>query len=149
MRYAITACAFLSLLVLSACSKEPVADPVTETPPTVEKAPVEEPPVAVSEAAVQIDPVTGFKMDGDWELVRAHCTGCHSSKLVTQQRGTAQQWLAMIRWMQKKQNLWQFDPGTENRIITYLAENYPPDEARRRAAIPYELMPPNPYSTVN
>jgi len=145
MRYAITALGFLSLLLLSACSKEPVA----ETPQTVENTAVEEAPVAVSEAAVKIDPVTGFRMDGDWELVRAHCTGCHSSRLVTQQRGTAQQWLAMIRWMQKKQNLWQFDAGTENRIITYLAENYPPDEARRRAAIPHELMPPNPYSTVN
>ncbi len=145
MRYAITALVFLSLLMLSACSKEPVA----ETTQAVEKTPVEESPVAVSETTVQIDPVTGFKMNGDWELVRAHCTGCHSSRLVTQQRGTAQQWLAMIRWMQKKQNLWQFDPATENRIITYLSENYPPDEARRRAAIPHELMPPNPYSTVN
>ena len=145
MRYAITALVFLSLLMLSACSEEPVA----ETTQAVEKTPVEEPPVAVSEAIVQIDPVTGFKMNGDWELVRAHCTGCHSSRLVTQQRGTAQQWLAMIRWMQKKQNLWQFDTTTENRIITYLSENYPPDEARRRAAIPHELMPPNPYSTVN
>ena len=145
MRFTITALVFLSLLMLSACSKEPVA----EKSPTVEKAALEETPVAASEVAVQTDPVTGFRIEGDWELVRAHCTGCHSSRLITQQRGTAQQWLAMIRWMQKKQNLWQFDPGTENRIITYLAENYPPDEARRRAAIPHELMPPNPYSTVN
>jgi hypothetical protein len=145
VRYAITALVFLSMLMLSACSKEPVA----ETMQAVEKTPIEVPPVAVSETTVQIDPVTGFKMNGDWELVRAHCSGCHSSRLVTQQRGTAQQWLAMIRWMQRKQNLWQFDPTTENRIITYLSENYPPDEARRRAAIPHELMPPNPYSTVN
>jgi len=85
-------------------------------------------------------------MTGDWELVRGNCTACHSAKLITQQRGTAQQWLTMIRWMQKTQNLWQFDPGTEERIVSYLAENYPPDAARRRAAIPPNLMPANPYS---
>jgi mono/diheme cytochrome c family protein len=94
----------------------------------------------------QLDPFTGFKMVGDWELVRNNCVACHSAKLVTQQRGNADQWLTMIRWMQKKQNLWQFDADTENRIITYLAENYPPPVDRRRAAIAPDLMPPNPYS---
>ena len=135
-----TALLLLLLLLLAACSREPAAEPkvISENAPAV---------AATTEVA--IDPATGFKMSGDWELVRAHCTGCHSSKLITQQRGTAQQWLAMIRWMQKKQNLWPFDPGTENRIITYLSDNYPPDEARRRAAIPNELMPPNPYSNAN
>ena len=130
---------FVLVLLLAACAEKDEA---------VETAPAATPePVATSEA--QIDPVTGFKMTGDWELVRGNCTACHSAKLVTQQRGTAAQWLAMIRWMQKKQNLWQFDPGTEGRIIAYLAENYPPDAARRRAAIPPELMPPNPYSSSN
>jgi len=121
-------------LLFTACSKN-------EAP--TEPAPTSEPVVA---AEPEIDPVTGFKMTGDWEIVRGNCTACHSARLITQQRGTAQQWLAMIRWMQKKQNLWQFDPGTEGRIIAYLAENYPPEAARRRAAIPPDLMPPNPYS---
>jgi hypothetical protein len=51
----------------------------------------------------------------------------------------------MIRWMQKKQNLWEFDPETEKKIVGYLAENYPPQEDRRRAPVPPDLMPPNPY----
>lgn len=93
-----------------------------------------------------LDTFTGLKMAGDWELVRNNCIACHSSRLITQQRGSKAQWLNMIRWMQKKQNLWQFDPETENRIITYLAEFYPPQEDRRRAAIPPDLMPPNPYA---
>jgi hypothetical protein len=93
-----------------------------------------------------LDPLTGLKMTGDWELVRNNCTACHSSKLITQQRGSEAQWLGMIRWMQKKQNLWPFDPDTEKRIITYLAENYPPQADRRRAAIPPDLMPPNPFA---
>lgn len=83
----------------------------------------------------EIDPATGLKATGDWELVRNNCIVCHSTRLITQQRGTAAQWLAMIRWMQEKQNLWQFDPRIEQRIVSYLAENYPPQANRRRAAI--------------
>ena len=72
-------------------------------------------PVAQADE-IELDPATGFRMTGDWQLVRANCVPCHSSKLVTQQRGSAEQWLTMIRWMQKKQNLWQFDPDTEQII---------------------------------
>jgi len=95
----------------------------------------------------ELDAFTGLRKTGDWELVRNNCVACHSAKLITQQRGTKEQWLTMIRWMQKSQNLWQFDPDTEARIITYLAENYPPSEQRRRPPIPPELLPPNPYSS--
>jgi hypothetical protein len=106
--------------------------------------------VAVSLAALAkepgIDAFTGFPMTGDWELVRANCIACHSPKLVTQQRGTAEQWLSMIRWMQEKQNLWEFEPDVERRIVAYLAEQFPPSADRRRAAIPPALMPPNPYA---
>jgi hypothetical protein len=94
----------------------------------------------------EIDPLTGLKMTGDWQLVRNTCVGCHSAKLITQQSGTESRWLALIRWMQATQNLWQFDPDVENRIIGYLAANYPPQEDRRRAPIPADLMPPNPYA---
>ena len=95
---------------------------------------------------VELDPVTGLKMTGDWETVRNNCIACHSTRLITQQRGTADHWLSMIRWMQEKHNLWQFDADTEARIIDYLAENYPPRADTRRLAIAAELMPPNPYA---
>ena len=101
--------------------------------------------LAVAEDA-ELDAYTGLKMTDNWELVRNNCIACHSPKLITQQRGSAGQWLNMIRWMQEKQNLWQFDPDTEEKIINYLAANYPPQDDRRRAAIPPELMPPNPYA---
>jgi hypothetical protein len=90
----------------------------------------------------ELDPVSGLKMRGDWELVRNMCSACHSTRLITQQSGDADQWLGLIRWMQAEQNLWQFDPETEARIIDYLAENYPPQAEERRAPIPAELMPP-------
>lgn len=94
---------------------------------------------------VPIDPVSGLRMADNWELVRAACTACHSARQITQQRGTAEQWLSMIRWMQKKQNLWEFDPAVEEKIVAYLAENYPPRASQRRAALAPDLMPPNPY----
>ena len=93
-----------------------------------------------------LDAFSGLRMTGDWELVRNNCISCHSTKLITQQRGSRSHWLNLIRWMQEEQNLWQFDPDTESRITTYLADNYPPQEDRRRAAIPPNLMPPNPYA---
>jgi len=95
---------------------------------------------------VELDAFTGLRMTGDWELVRNNCIACHSPKLITQQRGSEAQWLNMIRWMQKKQNLWQFEADTEARIIAYLADNYPPQADRRRAAISPDMMPPNPYA---
>ena len=99
----------------------------------------------VAAEETQLDPLTGLKMAGDWEVVRNNCTACHSPRLITQQSGSRAQWLSMIRWMQKKQNLWQFDPAVEEKIISYLADNYPPQADRRRAPIPPDLMPPNPY----
>ena len=93
-----------------------------------------------------IDPLTGLKMTGDWQLVRNNCVGCHSAKLITQQSGSESRWLALIRWMQATQNLWQFEPEVEKKITGYLAANYPPQEDRRRAPIPPDLMPPNPYA---
>jgi hypothetical protein len=124
----------LLALLLGACGKE--APPVPAEPPP-------KPDVAAAEPG--LDPLSGLKMTGDWEIVRANCVACHSGKLITQQRGTAEQWLSMIRWMQEKQNLWQFDPATEAKIVNYLAENYPPGRSQRRAALAPDLMPPNPY----
>lgn len=92
--------------------------------------------------AAEIDEQTGLiKADG-WEMVRIHCGGCHSHKLVTAQRADRDTWLAIIRWMQATQNLWQFDDTTEEAILSYLATNYAPEAGRRRAPIPAELLPP-------
>lgn len=137
MRPSFIAVAVAATLSVGACSKEESdSDPVPTT--------VAQPQELV--AVPVLDPATGLIVAQDWELVRANCTPCHSAKLVTQQRGTAEQWLRMIRWMQASQNLWPLDDITESRIIAYLADNYPPDAARRRAAIPPALMPPNPFS---
>jgi hypothetical protein len=92
----------------------------------------------------KLDPSTGLIVTGDWELVRDNCTACHAAKLITQRRGSAAEWLRMVRWKQAQQDLRQFDPDTEEKIIANLAENYPPQADRRRAPIPSDLMPPKP-----
>ncbi len=92
--------------------------------------------------AADIDEASGLiKADG-WQQVRIHCGGCHSHKLVTSQRADRDTWLAMIRWMQATQNLWQFEPATEQQILDYLATNYAPQAIERRAPLPAELLPP-------
>jgi len=95
-------------------------------------------------AGAELDGATGLAVAPGWDLVRAHCGACHSHKLVTSQRADRQTWLDMIRWMQRTQNLQQFDSRTEAGILDYLATNYPPVPTRRRAPIPPSLMPPKP-----
>jgi hypothetical protein len=95
----------------------------------------------VSAARAETDATSGLIIAPGWQDVRAHCGGCHSHALVTQQRASRQTWLDMIRWMQETQNLWQFQPDVEERILGYLAENYAPQQNRRRAPIPASLMP--------
>ena len=94
-----------------------------------------------------VDEQSGLAVAPGWELVRAHCSVCHSLKLVTMQRADRQTWIDTIRWMQATQNLWQFDAATETAILDYLAAQYPPQPNRRRAPIPPSLMPATPTSS--
>jgi len=97
-------------------------------------------------SAVEKDPESGFIIDTHWELVKAQCTVCHSSKQVTAQRGTRQSWLESIRWMQETQGLWPFDATTEDNILTYLAKNYAPSSSSRRIPLSPSARPINPYT---
>ena len=98
---------------------------------------------AVGAGAAEIDPQTGFAVDSRLPLVRAHCTGCHSAKLVTQYRASREGWLSVIRWMQRTQKLWTFPPETEADLLDYLAEHYGLIEIRgRRRPLEASLLPP-------
>lgn len=84
----------------------------------------------VSEAEVVAE---GDFIEGEYKLlVVANCTGCHSGKLVTQNRATREGWTNMIRWMQRTQNLKDLG-ADEQKILDYLSENYAPAEQGRRA----------------
>lgn len=88
-----------------------------------------------ADSTVKIDKATGLIVDKGLDMVTAHCTGCHSSKLITQFHTDRAGWLEKIRWMQQKQKLWQLGDA-EPVILDYLAKNYPATEAvNRRAAL--------------
>lgn len=91
--------------------------------------------------AEKIDKDTGLIVAPGMDVVIANCTVCHSAKFITLQRGDRDTWLAMIRWMQDTQGLWEFDPKTEDTILTYLETNYAPDAASRRPNLSKELLP--------
>ena len=75
--------------------------------------------------------LTGLKAEEGYKLIWANCTPCHSAKLITQNRATREGWDSMIDWMQKTQNLWNLGENRE-KILDYLAKNYPPEEKGRR-----------------
>ncbi|WP_411895968.1 monoheme cytochrome C [Winogradskyella sp. A2] len=60
-----------------------------------------------------------------------NCTNCHSAKLVTQNRMSADSWNSTIKWMQETQNLWDLG-GNQEIIVNYLVANYPPIAKGRR-----------------
>lgn len=64
-----------------------------------------------------------LKIDRGLEVVRAHCSGCHSLALVAQNRMSRKGWQNTIRWMQEKQGLWDLGEA-EAVILDYLERNY-------------------------
>lgn len=75
-------------------------------------------------------------------LVRGHCSACHSLNIVTSQRGDRRYWLDLIRWMQATQNLWTIPEEHEEQILSYLAEHYSEAEWGRRPNLNPNLIGP-------
>jgi hypothetical protein len=86
-----------------------------------------------ADSTIRIDKATGLIIADGLDLVTAHCTGCHSSKLITQFHTDRKGWLEKIRWMQQKQKLWDLGEA-EPKIVDYLAKNYPATEKVNRRA---------------
>ena len=74
---------------------------------------------------------TGLVYAEGFDAVRANCTGCHSAKLVTQNRASREGWEETIHWMQRTQDLWDLG-AQEDIILDYLAKYYAPEESARR-----------------
>ena len=98
-------------------------------------------PVAAADERIEdgIHLATGLRVADGFEVVRANCTGCHSGKLIAQNRATRDGWQEMIRWMQRTQGLWELG-GNEDTILNYLAANYAPQEIGRRASLDVEAI---------
>ena len=75
---------------------------------------------------------SGLIAKGEFLSVVQNCLGCHSAKLVTQNRMSKEGWKKTIKWMQETQNLWDLGEN-ESKIVNYLATYYAPkDEGRRK-----------------
>lgn len=74
---------------------------------------------------------TGLVAAEGYREVINNCTGCHSAKIVIQNRMDAKGWEATIRWMQETQNLWELGEK-ESVIIKYLVTHYPVEKKGRR-----------------
>lgn len=78
-----------------------------------------------------VDTLTGLAYDDTFEIVRANCITCHSSKLITQNRATREGWKGMLDWMKETQNLPDLGDN-EGPILDYLAKHYAPENKGRR-----------------
>jgi hypothetical protein len=76
-----------------------------------------------AQGELPVDPQSGLVMDDNWELVLGNCSGCHSTRLVIQNRMSSAGWTHTIRWMQEKHNLWDLGEN-EQKIVAYLEANY-------------------------
>lgn len=101
-----------------------------------------------AQAAEETDRVTGLALEGDWQLVQANCTECHSALLITQNAGSRGVWQIRIATMQETHGMDELEAEVEDRILDYLAEHYGQRQASRRAPLPTHLLPDNPYSNL-
>ena len=88
----------------------------------------------------KLNHVTGLIDATGHNMVAAHCTACHSAKLISQNQMSRERWLETIRWMQSTQKLWPLGEA-EPVILDYLTTWYGPKIQSRRAPIPAHLMP--------
>ena len=102
---------------------------------------------AAQETPPEVDELTGLKIAPGWELVRNNCVTCHSARQFLQQKGTRETWRSVIKWMQDRGGLWPLPAETEAAILDYLEAHHGPGREYRRAPIPANLMPPNPYAS--
>ena len=81
--------------------------------------------VAIISDTTKKDPETGLIVDENLYMVKAQCTGCHSTKLIMANHFTRDGWKQKIRWMQANHNLWELG-DTEKQVLDYLEKNYAP-----------------------
>ncbi len=105
--------------------------------------------LATIASAQETDDDTGLILAEGWDSVRNTCLRCHSAQLITQNAGNETVWKSRITWMQETQGLQQLSPQLEASILGYLAENYGPRQASRRAALASHLIPDNPYPVID
>ncbi|BFL81559.1 hypothetical protein LFREDSHE_00090 [Shewanella baltica] len=81
-----------------------------------------------------------------WELVNYQCNACHTSMIVTQNRGDKAFWKETLQWMVDTQGLWDLSDTWEP-TLSYLSTYYGQAEMdmtifRRLPIESSQLLPP-------
>lgn len=87
--------------------------------------------VSTIDSTKGLDPETGLVIAKELDMVKAQCTGCHSSKMILQFRASREGWLERIRWMQRTQKLWDLGEA-EPIVLDYLSKYYGPIKHSQR-----------------
>ncbi|MGL4579219.1 MAG: cytochrome C [Shewanella xiamenensis] len=74
-------------------------------------------------AEYPVDPQSGLIMAPGWELVNYQCNACHTSMIVTQNRGDKAFWKETLQWMVDTQGLWDLSDTWEP-TLSYLSTYY-------------------------
>lgn len=94
-----------------------------------------------NQTSYSLNKTTGLIDAPGHNSVAAHCSACHSPKLIAQNNMSRERWLSTIRWMQNTQKLWPLGDA-EAIILDYLSTWYGPKNQSRRPPIAPHLMPP-------
>lgn len=96
-------------------------------------------------AEYPVDPQSGLIMAPGWELVNYQCNACHTSMIVTQNRGDKAFWQETLQWMVDTQGLWDLSDTWEP-TLSYLSTYYGQVEMDmtifRRLPIESSQLPP-------
>ena len=76
--------------------------------------------------SVPLDRVLVPDAEGNWMLVRAHCTSCHSTQIFKNLRLSRNAWQDAIRRMQVEEGLWSLGES-EPKILDYLETYFGPE----------------------
>lgn len=117
----------MKILLIAMLGAGIVFQALPETPVQSHKAP------ATTVDTTKTDPETGLIVDENLYMVKAQCTNCHSTKLITANRFTRDGWKQKIRWMQANHNLWELGDA-EKPVLDYLEKNYSPTASVARRA---------------
>lgn len=60
------------------------------------------------------------------EVVEGICSGCHSIRLVTQQRLSRERWDGLLDWMVAEQGMAELDAETRESVLDYLGSHLGP-----------------------
>lgn len=95
-----------------------------------------------------IDSESGLKIDAEenWKLVKAHCSSCHSGRLLAQHSMSREDWQKNIRRMQSDENLWDLGDA-EAAVLDYLSDIYGTNENESTQRVRRPLLNQDPIES--